>query len=192
MSLLRFFGRSALASYFVYEGIKAVTKPEEQIEAAEPIAQRVVPLAQKAVPASVASYVPEQTKTLVQISGATQVIGGLAFATGWGRRLGAGLMALTQVSHVIASVRQLNDGDKSAGRSVLLRNVALLGAAVLAAKDTQGKPGLGWRAEDANKRISKAADRKARSISKDAERLSRKAKKELRHAKKQLESGLAH
>ena len=75
---------------------------------------------------------------------------------------------------------------------MLLRNVALLGAAVLAAKDTQGKPGLGWRAEDANKRISKAADRKARSISKDAERLSRKAKKELRHAKKQLESGLAH
>lgn len=192
MSLLRFVGRSALASFFVYEGIKAVTKPGEQIEAAEPIAQRVVPLAQKAVPASFSPYVPEQTKTLVQISGAAQVVGGLAFATGWGRRLGAALLAVTQLGHVAASVSQLNDGDKSARRSVLLRNVALFGAAVLAAQDTQGKPGLGWRAEDANKRISKAADRKARSISKDAERLSRRAKRELKIAKKQIESGLAH
>lgn len=192
MSLLRFVGRAALASYFMYEGVKAVTKPEDQIEAAEPIAQRVLPLAQKAVPASVAPYLPEQTKTLVQISGATQVVGGLAFATGWGRRFGASLLAITQVAHVVASVRQLPHGDKAAQRSVLLRNVALLGAAVLAAQDTQGKPGLGWRAEDANKRISKAADKKARSISKDAERLSRKAKKELKKAKAQLESGLAH
>lgn len=191
MSLLRFVGRAALASYFVYEGVKAVTKPEEQVEAAEPIAQRVVPLAQKAVPASVAPYLPEQTRTLVQLSGATQVVGGLAFASGFGRRLGAGLLALTQVSHVIASARQLNADDKSAARSKLVRNVALLGATVLAAQDTQGKPSLGWRAEDAGTRISKAADKKARAISKDAHKLSRRAKKELRNAKKQLESGLA-
>ncbi|MGD8213532.1 DoxX family protein [Aestuariimicrobium sp. Y1814] len=191
MSLLRFVGRAALASYFVYEGVKAVTKPEQQVEAADPIAQRVVPLAQKAVPASVAPYLPEQTKTLVQLSGATQVVGGLAFATGVARRLGAGLLALTQLGHVVASVRGLNSDEKSAGRAKLLRNVALFGATLLAAQDTQGKPSLGWRAEDATTRLSRAADKKAKAISKDASKLSRKAKKELRQAKKQLESGLS-
>lgn len=191
MSLLRFVGRAALASFFVNEGVKAVTRPEERVEAADPIAQRIVPLAQKAAPASMAPYLPEQTRTLVQISGAAQVVGGLAFATGWGRRFGATLLALTSVPHVVASVQQAlaaGPDEKDTARSVLLRNVSLLGATVLASRDTEGKPGLGWRAEATSKRVARVADRKAKAISKDAEKLSRKARRELRQARKQLES----
>ena len=163
------------------------------LEAAEAIAKKVVPLAQKAAPAQFAPYVPEQTKTLVQISGATQILGGLAFATGIGRRLGAGLLALTAIPHVIVAAKAAfaaAPDDKSSTRSILLRNIALLGATVLAANDTEGKPGLGWRAEDTSKRISKTVDKKTRAISKDAEKLSRKAHKELRGARKQLEAVL--
>lgn len=193
MSLLRIAARTMLASFFVNEGVKALTKPDEHVAAADPIARKVVPLAQKVAPAQYASWVPEETRALVQISGAAQVAGGLLFATGIARRPGAALLALTSVPHVIASVKNpadATDSEKRAGRSILLRNVALLGATVLAAQDTQGKPGLTWRAEDTSHRIGRAAEKKAKALSRDAEKASKNAKKELKKARKQLESAL--
>ena len=92
----------------------------------------------------------------------------------------AALLALTSVPHVIASVKNpadATDSEKRAGRSILLRNVALLGATVLAAQDTQGKPGLTWRAEDTSHRIGRAAEKKAKALSRDAEKASRNGQK---------------
>lgn len=183
-----------LASFFVLEGVKAITKPEEQTAAAEPIARRVVPLAQKAAPAEYAGYVPEETKTLVQISGAAQVVGGLAFATGLFRRAGATILATTMVPHVVATVLSKPDDadEKSAKRGLLVRNLALLGATLLAAQDTQGNPSLGWRAEHAGRRLAKKADKQQKSISRDADKLGRKAKKQLKKARKQVESAVSN
>src|SRR5665811_2174009 len=103
MSLLRFAGRTMLASFFVVQGAKAVINPEPLVADADPFARAFVPLAQKVAPPSVAGYLPEDTKTLVRITGAAQIVGGLMLATGIGRRLGAGVLGLSMVPHVIAS-----------------------------------------------------------------------------------------
>src|SRR4051794_21229485 len=102
MTLLRAASRTMLASYFVTSGYKAVRHPDLLVEAAEPVADRVVPVVKKYAPAQVAGFVPEDTKMLVRLNGAAQVVGGLALATGKGRRLGAVVLAATLVPSTVA------------------------------------------------------------------------------------------
>src|SRR5829696_3602368 len=84
MTLLRAVPRAMLASYFVASGIKAIRDPKSLLPAAEPLADRVVPLVKQYSPDQVASVVPEDTVTLVRVFGAAQVLGGAALATGTG------------------------------------------------------------------------------------------------------------
>ena len=169
-----------LASFFVANGIKSFTKPQELVESAEPIATKVVPLAQRLAPPSVANHIPDDTETLVRISGGAQVAGGLMLATGIGRQLGAGVLALSMVPHVIASraPKGANAEERAHARGLLLRNVALLGAAMIAAGDTQGRPGLGWRAEQAQRKLARETSHRKKQLSKEA----KAAKKQIQKA----------
>ena len=199
MSLLRFAGRTMLASFFVVQGAKAVMNPEPLVEDADPFAKAFVPLAQKVAPASVAGYLPEDTKTLVRITGAAQVVGGLMLATGIGRRLGAGVLGLSLIPHVIASRPTKNSTaeEREIAKSHLLRNVALLGGAILASLDTQGRPSLAWLADDRRQRLAGDAERTAkhltgsakrtgRGVAKSARKAAERAAKDAQHAKKSV------
>lgn len=181
-----------LASFFVVNGVKTAMKPEALVTSAEPIAQKVVPLAQRLAPPSVAPYIPEDTTTLVRLTGVVQVLGGLGLATGIGRRPGAALLALSMVPHVLASraPKTATPDEKTTARSLLLRNIALLGAALIAAQDTEGRPSLGWLAHDSSRRLSSAASRGKKSLGKDAEHLAHQTKLRARLAKAQLESAV--
>lgn len=192
MNLTRAAGRTMLASFFVVNGAKAAAKPDALVADAEPIARKVVPLAQRVAPPSVANYIPEDTKTLVRATGAAQVLGGLGLATGLGRRFGATLLSASMVPHVIASRpdKSASADEKTAARSVALRNVALLGAALIASQDTQGKPSIGWRANQQAKAIGKAASKEKKDLEKQAKQLTspsnkRKARKQAKLARKQ-------
>jgi uncharacterized membrane protein YphA (DoxX/SURF4 family) len=210
MSLLRFAGRTMLASFFVVQGAKAVMNPEPLVADADPFAKAFVPLAQKVAPPSVAGYLPEDTKTLVRITGAAQILGGLMLATGIGRRLGAGVLGLSMVPHVIASRPSKNSTaeEREIAKSHLLRNVALLGGAILASLDTQGRPSLAWLADDRRQRLATDAERTAkhltgtakrtgqgvvteakrtgRGVAKKARRAAERAAKDAQHAKKSV------
>ncbi|SJN33367.1 hypothetical protein FM114_08560 [Luteococcus japonicus LSP_Lj1] len=166
-----------LASFFVVNGAKAATKPDALVADAEPIVRKVVPLVQQVAPPSVANYVPEETKTLVRATGVAQVLGGLGLATGLGRRLSAGLLGASMVPHVLASrpAKGATAEEKAAARSVMLRNVALLGAAMIASQDTQGKPSLGYRA---NKQVQ-ALSREVSDQKKQLEKTAAQQKKQL-------------
>ncbi|ROR52981.1 DoxX-like protein [Luteococcus japonicus] len=166
-----------LASFFVVNGAKAATKPDALVADAEPIVRKVVPLVQQVAPPSVANYVPEETKTLVRATGVAQVLGGLGLATGLGRRLSAGLLGASMVPHVLASrpAKGATAEEKAAARSVMLRNVALLGAAMIASQDTQGKPSLGYRA---NKQVQ-ALSREVSDQKKQLEKTAAQHKKQL-------------
>ena len=149
MTLFHAASRTMLASYFVSSGIKAVRHPELLVPAAEPVADRMVPLAKKYAPAQVAGYVPEDTKTLVRVNGAAQVLGGLALATGKGRRLGAVVLAASLVPSTLARHpfwTRTTTEEKAQDRAHFVKNVSLLGGVLLAATDTEGKPSLAWRA----------------------------------------------
>ena len=181
MSIIRGLGRTMFASYFIVKGTNSAMKPESCVEDAEPVADRLLPLMQRALPASVGAYIPEDTKTLVRITGAAQAFGGLGMATGLARRVGAGVVATTMVPHVLASIpdKSLPRDERAAARSVLLRNVALLGGAMMASRDTAGRPSLAWRAGDTQRRVSSAASDQRKAISSSFDDLSKSARKKL-------------
>ena len=184
MSLMRFAARSMLASFFVVQGAKAVVNPEPLVADAEPIARSFVPLAQRVAPASLAGYVPDDTKTLVRASGVAQVVGGLMLATGIGRRLGASVLGLSMVPHVLASrpSKAASITEREISKAQLLRNVALLGGAILASLDTQGKPSLAWLAADRRDRLTAEAQRTGRQLAAGARRTGRGVAKDTRRA----------
>lgn len=182
MSIIRGLGRTLFASYFVVKGANSALKPDAYVDDAEPVADKIVPLLERTLPASVSSRIPEDTRTLVRITGAAQAVGGLSMATGVGRRAGAGLVALSMIPHVVASVpdRTLPKEDRAPARSVLLRNVALLGAAMMASRDTAGAPSLAWRAGQRRKEVGDDAQ----DLSRRARRKARKSQKKLAKAQK--------
>ncbi len=180
-----------LASVFVVNGIKALKDPESLVSVAEPIAEKVVPLAKKYAPNQVAGTIPDDTVTLVRIGGALQVVGGLGLATGKARRGSALMLALSLVPKTIAAnplQKGLSADEKKEQRSDLLTNVALMGGVLVASQDTEGKPSLAWRAHKGGERIADKAGKASASISKEAKKAAKDARKQAKKAKKAIAS----
>lgn len=196
MSLLRFVARSMLASYFVINGVRAFRHPEEFVEAAQPVADKLLPLVNSSLPESVRGYLPDDTAGFVKCNGAAQIAGGLSLATGIGRRLGAGLLAATMLPHVLAANPLKVKGEQRAVlQSQLGKNVALFGGVLLAAQDTEGKPNLAWRVRTQRQLVAKEAakrkaelERDARATAADAAKLARKS---VRKARRTVEGVLS-
>lgn len=201
MSLMRFVARSLFASYFIYDGVKAVTRPAETAPDAEAFTNTITPLVQRIVPADVSSYIPEKAETWVRISGIAQIVGGGMFATGIGRRMGALLLTKASVLNlaISAPAKDASPEAKAHARPDMLRNAALLGAALLATQDLQGKPSLGWRSAQAAKvaekksaelgqDVTKAARRAAAKTEKKAKQLSKKAKRQAKELTRKIEA----
>ncbi|GAB3767965.1 DoxX family membrane protein [Microlunatus parietis] len=182
MTLLRAAARTLLASYFVVSGVKAVKDPDSLVPAAQPIADKVVPLVKDYAPDTVARYIPEDAATLIRINGALQLAGGFALATGKGRRLGALLLAASLVPSTIAKHpfwTRDNPEEEAVDKAHFLKNASLLGGVLLAAGDTEGKPSLAWRAR-----------RGSEALARDTKKSGRKAVKEGREfAEEALASG---
>ncbi len=159
MSVLRFIARSLFASAFIADGVRKVTSPADVAPQAELLTSRVAPVVQRVVPSGYSSHVPESTETWVRLCGAAEVAGGVMFATGLGRRLGALLLSGASLSNLVMALpsKESDEDDKQARRPEVLTRVALLGASVLATQDLQGRPSVAWRRKHAARR------RKARS-----------------------------
>jgi uncharacterized membrane protein YphA (DoxX/SURF4 family) len=169
MTLLRAGARTMLASYFIVNGVKAVRNPDPLVPAAEPVADRVVPLVKKYAPQQVATVVPEDTASLVRANGAAQVLGGLALASGKGRRLGALLLAGSLVPSTLAKHpfwTRTDPEERALDRSQFLKNVSLLGSVLLAAGDTEGRPSLAYRAQKGGHSIAKETRKARKSLAK--------------------------
>lgn len=169
MSLLRFTARSMFAGFFIVDGAAAVKDPAPRADQVGAFADKVVPLVQRAVPASYSSRVPEDAASWVRISGVAKVLGGLMYATGIGRRLGACLLAGASICDIAIACpeKDASPEEKRDGRMNALKHVALLGAALIASRDTQGLPSLAWRAEQRaklNQQQSSVAAKKAKEV----------------------------
>lgn len=166
MTLLRAAYRTMLASYFISSGVKAVRNPAPLAPLAQPLAEKVVPVVKQYAPDEVAGFVPEDPTTLVRINGAVQIVGGLALATGRGRRVGALLLAGSLVPSTLAKYPFWNQtGDeKAASRSHFAKNVSLLGGVLLASRDTEGRPSIAWRAQAGGQAIAKSTSRATKKL----------------------------
>jgi putative oxidoreductase len=132
-----------LATIFVTAGAQSVQNPDRLVPKAKPLTDKVAPLlARSGLP------VPTETRTLVQINGAVQVVGGLMLMTPL-RRLGAVALAGSLIPTTLAghSFWTMDDPtERAMHRTHFLKNLGLLGGTLLAAADNNGNPGLRWRA----------------------------------------------
>lgn len=185
MSLVRFVARSMVASHFITDGVHTLRQADELAESADGFTSKAIPLVQRIVPASYSSYVPEEAKSWVRISGLMKITGGAMFATGIGRRLGAALLIPATILDIAVSwpEKSADQDQRKIAQREALKNVALLGATILATRDLQGSPSLSWRAENSRKMAAKQAASARDTVAK----LGRKAKRKARKAARELQ-----
>jgi uncharacterized membrane protein YphA (DoxX/SURF4 family) len=192
MTVVRALARPLLSMIFVVQGANSIRNPEPLVPKAQPVTDRLVPMVKKVAPAQVSDRIPETTVNLVRLNGAVQVVGGLALATGKGRRLGAAVLAATLVPVTVAGhpFWQMKDKEsRQAQRIQFMKNLGLLGGLLLAAVDTEGKPGVAWRATHGAKAAKRETKRGAKAAKREAKELAREAKHAARLAKAELHLG---
>lgn len=185
MTVVRALARPLLSTIFVVQGAKALRDPEPHVAKAQPVADRFVPLIQKVAPAQLGDRIPESTANLVRLNGAAQVIGGLALATGKGRRLGAVLLAGSLVPTTLAGHSFWQETDKAAKAAQkvqFMKNLGIMGGLLLAAVDTEGKPGVAWRASHGAKAAKRETKRGAKLAKREAKQFARTARREAKLA----------
>ncbi|MDR1265232.1 MAG: DoxX family membrane protein [Propionibacteriaceae bacterium] len=147
MNLLRFLGRGLLASYFVGHGWSVWRHPQAAAQDASPVLQSLQRLAARLPSDSVGRLMPQQPEGFVRLHAGLEIAAGLLLATGWARRPAALLLVGSQALRVAAG-NPAQRSDRGAGlvSPELGRDLALLGACLIEALDTQGRPSLSYRA----------------------------------------------
>jgi len=185
MTVVRALARPLLSTVFVVQGLKAIRDPEPHVAKAQPVTDRLVPLLQKVAPPQLGDRIPESTANLVRLNGAAQLLGGLALATGKGRRLGAVVLAGSLVPTTLAGHSFWQETDKAAKAAQkiqFMKNLGLMGGLLLAAVDTEGKPGVAWRASHGAKAAKRETKRGARLAKRETKQFARTAKREAKLA----------
>jgi uncharacterized membrane protein YphA (DoxX/SURF4 family) len=166
MTLTRLVARPMLASMFVVGGVNSLRNAPKLAAAAEPVTETLTGLADKLAPEA---PFPHDPTTLVRINGAVQLGAGLLLATGHAPRLSSAALAATLVPTTAAGHRFWEEKDpatRSQQRTHFFKNVSMLGGLLLASVDTDGKPGLVWRARHG----ARDARREARHLAVSAKR----------------------
>ncbi len=136
-----------LASMFVAGGANSLKNAEALAARAKPVADRIRVALDKRMPTAAPSEV-----TLVRINGGVQVLAGLALATGRMPRTSAFVLASTLVPTTLGGHRFWEETDPAMRQNQQIhffKNVSMLGGLLIAAGDTEGRPGLAWRAKHA-------------------------------------------
>jgi uncharacterized membrane protein YphA (DoxX/SURF4 family) len=157
-----------IASMFVVGGVNALKDTEAMAIKAKKVTDRVVPLLQRALPSA---PVPADPATLVRINAVTQIGAAAALATGRSPRLAAAVLAASLVPTTVAGHPFWEMGDpevRKAQKVQFFKNVSMFGGLLIAAVDTEGKPGVAWRAGHAVKAARKESRRLARTARREA------------------------
>jgi putative oxidoreductase len=175
MTITRLLARPMLASTFFVGGVNALRNAEVQAKKAAPVADRITPLVQKAVPQL---PVPTEPVTLVRINAGVQLTAAAMLATGKAPRLAAAALTASLVPTTLAGHRFWEEEDpaqRKAQKLHFFKNVSMLGGLMLASVDTEGQPGLAWR----TRRAAKDARREARHLASSARREAKLARAQL-------------
>ena len=156
MPAVRLVARPMLASIFVLGGATALMDPEGHA----PVAENVTDPLQESSP----TLDQASTGQLVQLNGAAQLLGGLLLALGKLPRVSALLLAATLVPTTLAAHRFWEEdepGPRQQQTIHFFKNVSLLGGLIIATLDSEGRPGLAWRASHATDHAKQAAEHAA-------------------------------
>ena len=185
MTPVRAVARAFLAAVFVKSGLDSVRNPDRLVDTAKPTVDKIAP-------ALDAVGLPTDPRTVVRLNGAAQLFGGLMLATGNAPRIGATVLAgtllpTTAAGHAFWSTE--DPAERARHTTQFLKNLALLGGLMLAAVDTEGKPGLVWRtghlaehAQHSMRRAAAATARETRRAAKVTAKETRRATEDARRA----------
>jgi uncharacterized membrane protein YphA (DoxX/SURF4 family) len=170
MTLVRRVARPMLAAIFVVQGLDQLRHPSEKAARVKRFAEQLEPLG-----------LPNDPELLVRANGAAMMAGGALFAAGRMPRIAALVLAgsmvpTTYVGHAFWA--ETDPAAKKAQRIQFLKNVGLLGGLLIAAVDTEGRPGLAYRmgmVGDSARRTARQARREARHAVSTARREARLA-----------------
>ncbi|MGY1822042.1 DoxX family membrane protein [Geodermatophilus sp. SYSU D00079] len=178
--LVRRIARPLLAAPFVALGVDALRNPGKRVEMAQPVVEKVAGVADKALPVQM----PQDAEQWVKINAGVMVGAGSLLGLGRLPRLSALLLTGSMVPTTLAGHR-FWEVDEPQGRMQqkihFLKNVGLVGALLLAAVDTEGKPSVGYRARRAARRAAGATEK---SYAKAQERAAKAHRKAERRAKR--------
>lgn len=164
MTLSRLIARPMLASLFVVGSVNALRNAEALGAKAATVTDKIAPTLRNAgVP------VPSDPAVLVRINAGTQIAAGLMLATGRAPRLSSVVLAGSLVPTTLAGHAFWKESDPKERKREMIaffENTSILGGLLIAAGDTEGKPGLAWRAG----RAAKDARREARHLAATARR----------------------
>lgn len=168
MTLVRTAARPLLASMFVVGGVHALRNSAQLAPAAAPVTQKLEGAVGKAAPQVPVPHEPQQW---VRLNGALQLGAGLALATGRAPRLSSLLLAASTVFTTAAGHRFWEESDpaKKGDQQVhFFKNVSMLGGLLISAVDTEGRPGVAWRARRAAKDARREAGHLATATRREA------------------------
>jgi uncharacterized membrane protein YphA (DoxX/SURF4 family) len=172
---VRRLARPLLASVFIAAGIDALRHPSARTDRTAHLLEKVP----GQVPGSdVAARAAKDPDLVVRANGAVLVGGGLLLATGRMPRLASTVLAATIVPTTAiehAFWEETDPARKAQSRSLFFKNVGLLGGLLLAAVDTEGRPGLVWRAQHASRTTRREARHAARAASREAHFIAHRA-----------------
>jgi uncharacterized membrane protein YphA (DoxX/SURF4 family) len=175
--MLRNLARALIGAVYVQQGIEILRHPHDPADAAKPAVARL----------AASTPLPDDPVVVVRASGIAMAAGGLGLATNTAPRLSAALLSvvtalLTFARHPVGTLRLSTLRGPEGTR--LLTDLGMLGAVILAALDTEGRPGLTYRAQKGSERAARGARRRARSARRSARREARIVKLELREARR--------
>ncbi|GGK93630.1 DoxX family protein [Mangrovihabitans endophyticus] len=165
MKPVRSAARAMLASIFVISGARNLIDPDAKVDTAKRVTDRVGPLIEKADP-----RLPSDARSLVRIKAGVDVAAGLMLAGGRFTRPAAAVLAANLIPTTVAGhpFWALPQPERAAQQTQFLKNLGLLGGLLLAAADTQGKPGLRYRTSHAVGRSQRSVRRAVRTARRDA------------------------
>ncbi len=175
MTVTRLIARPMIASMFVVGGVNALKNADVHAERAKKVTDRLAPTLDKV---SGTVPVPTDPRSLVRLNAAAQLIGAAGLATGKLPRASAALLAASLVPTTAAGHLFWEESDpatRTQQKMHFFKNVSMMGGLLLAAVDTNGKPGVAWRARHA----ASDARREARHMRKAARLQGRLATKAL-------------
>jgi putative oxidoreductase len=178
MTPVRTVARALLAAVFIRSGVQAFTDPDK-------LAERAKPFADKWGPTLDSVGLPTDARTLVRLNGAVQAGSGLLLATNTLTRPAALALAGSLVPTTLAGHDFWAHDEpthKAAHRTQFLKNLGLLGGLLLAAVDTEGRPGLVWRAGHLADHAQDSVKRAAHTTAKETRRAARTTAKEAARA----------
>jgi putative oxidoreductase len=175
MTAIRLIARPMLASVFFLGAADALKNAPNLATKASRVTDKVIPLAQRVVPGA---PIPTDPVTLVRINAGVQIAAAAALATGRAPRLSSTVLAGSLLPTTLAGHAFWRESDPTTRRTQRLnffKGLSLVGGLLIAGVDTEGKPGVAWRAR-----------RAARDVRREATTLARQARTEARVAKAHL------